>query len=177
MAILTHTRLETHPDGTTGVAGIVNGNWERLEVVFDPALSSGDLSFAAFTKALIRSATLPTISGSRLEWSAAISKPVFRPGNAATSGTAIAVDMAGAVQQDVTLSGDLTATTTNKATGLRVDVLIRAGASLRNLTWPAWKWIGSAAPATLASGKVALLVLRSFGAADTDIVATWTVEP
>jgi hypothetical protein len=34
--IYTITGLESHPDGTVGLNGIINGNWQRLEDIFSP---------------------------------------------------------------------------------------------------------------------------------------------
>ncbi len=36
MALLTITGLESHPVGTSGLNGIVNANWLRLESIFGP---------------------------------------------------------------------------------------------------------------------------------------------
>lgn len=76
MATLPITHLETHPDGTTGVAGIVNSNWGRLETVFDPALSAADASYGAFWKAVVRSAATPS-NGQAIVWDTALGKPKF----------------------------------------------------------------------------------------------------
>ncbi len=177
MATLPNTRLETHPDGTTGAAGIVNGNWERLELLFNPAMGSSDPSYNAPLKMLMRSATLPATNGASLQWDTSATRMVARPGVATGSGTAPAVDFKGALMLDYTLTGDATFTVTNQGSGWKVDVLVRAGGSLRNLTFPAWNWVGSAAPASLASGKVAILELRAFGNTAADVVARWTVQP
>ena len=39
------------------------------------------------------------------------------------------------------------------------------------------KWVGAAAPATLAANKVALLHLWCFGPNDSDVVARYLAEP
>lgn len=50
MAIKETTGLETHPSGTTGLNGIINGNWERLDDIFthrkSEVLASSVLNFA-----------------------------------------------------------------------------------------------------------------------------------
>lgn len=75
------------------------------------------------------------------------------------------------------LSGDVTFTTANLAEGRRLEVLVFADGTPRNLTFPAWRFIGAAAPATIAADKAARLVLIATGNADADVVAEWTVQP
>ncbi len=36
MAVYTITGLENHPVGTSGLNGIINANWQRLEDIFTP---------------------------------------------------------------------------------------------------------------------------------------------
>ena len=79
--------------------------------------------------------------------------------------------------QTVTLTGDVTITTSNKAAGRSLLVRLIASGGVRTFTaLPAWVWVGGTAPASLASGKRALLSLTCFGTADTDIVAAYAVE-
>ena len=80
----------------------------------------------------------------------------------------------------IALSGNITLTTSNvgpewgKWKLLRLD----ADASPRTLAFPAgWIWVGSAAPTSIAANKKGILELFSFGSADADIVARWTVQP
>jgi len=50
--------------------------------------------------------------------------------------------------------------------------------SSRTLTWPAgWRWIGGAAPGSLAANKIGWLELLSTTTADTGVLAQWSVEP
>jgi len=78
--------------------------------------------------------------------------------------------------QTVTLAGNITFTTSNRAAGRSLTLRIIGDGSIRNLTFPAWVFMG-AAPTTLAAGKTALLTIESFGTADADIVASYAVEP
>jgi hypothetical protein len=49
---------------------------------------------------------------------------------------------------------------------------------VRNFTFPGgWKFIGAAAPASIAANKTALLTLTGFGANDSDVTAEYVVEP
>lgn len=75
------------------------------------------------------------------------------------------------------LTGNVTLTTANLAAGRRLEVLIFADGSTRNLTLPSWRFIGGAAPTTIAANKVGKLVLISTGTTDGAVVAEWTVQP
>jgi hypothetical protein len=78
----------------------------------------------------------------------------------------------------VTLTGNITFASSNRAAGRSVTIRIVGDSSSRTLTWPAgWKWIGAAAPSTLAANKVAVLTVTFFGTADSDAVAAYAVEP
>lgn len=78
----------------------------------------------------------------------------------------------------LTLSGDVTFTTSNLAAGRTYVVRILPGASSRNLTFPAgWVFLGSAAPSSVAANKTAVLSLTAFGTANTDVVASYAVQP
>lgn len=74
----------------------------------------------------------------------------------------------------VSLTGNVTFTTSAKAAGQFVTVRVVCDGSNRTLTWPGtWVWVGSTAPATLLANKVGLLSLICFGTADSDVVASW----
>ena len=76
------------------------------------------------------------------------------------------------------LTGDVTFTLGNKVSGVGMALLLSAGGSLRNLSWPSgMKWVGAAAPASLAANKVAVVQLWCFGATDADVVARYLAEP
>lgn len=79
--------------------------------------------------------------------------------------------------QTVTLTGDVTFTTSNKAAGVYLTVRVVGDGSNRTLAFPAWKFVGTVAPTTLVANKVAILTLICFGTADTDIVASWVSQP
>ena len=78
----------------------------------------------------------------------------------------------------ITLTGNVTFSATGFAYGTYLNLRILSDGTARNMTWPAgWKFVGSAAPASIAANKTALLHLWSFGLADTDVVAQYIVEP
>ncbi len=77
----------------------------------------------------------------------------------------------------VTLAGNITFTTSNRAAARSRTIRIIGDGSSRTLTFPAgWKFVGGTAPTALASSKVGVLAITAFGTADTDIVAAYAVE-
>ena len=78
----------------------------------------------------------------------------------------------------ISLTGDLTLTTTNRVAGGRTDLRLICDATIRTLTFPAgWIFTGAARPADIAASKTGHLILEWFGTADTDCLARWRVEP
>lgn len=100
-----------------------------------------------------------------------------RPIRTLTYAATTDLDFAGADCRDLALTGDVTFTTSNKASGLSLRIRIKADGSTRNFTFPGWVFVSGAAPASIASGKTSILELQAFGTADTDIVARYSVEP
>jgi hypothetical protein len=92
----------------------------------------------------------------------------------ATTGT-INLDLSvltGTVQR-ITLTGNPTFTTSNRASGRLMQLRLAAGGSARTLAWPAgWVAFGVALPTALASGAVLRVAIECHGTADTDIDAT-----
>jgi len=76
----------------------------------------------------------------------------------------------------ITLAGIVTFTTSGRSYGREIIVATTAGASLRTLTFPAWIFVGSAAPANIAAKKHALLRLWSIGTTDSSVYDKWDVE-
>lgn len=158
MALQPATGLETHPAGTIGLNGIIDGNWQRLEAIF-AAMETAGPDDAFFWDATGKTFTRRTAQ------------------SALTYAGTTNIDLAAALTQTLALTGNLTLTTSNRAAGRRVSVVITADASLRTLTFPAWKFLGAAAPADIAAGKTGLLELHSTGTTDAAVIAHWTVEP
>jgi hypothetical protein len=78
----------------------------------------------------------------------------------------------------IALTGNLTLTTSNLASGRAKFIRLTADASTRTLTFPAgWTFLNSTAPGTLAAGKTALLFLIAFGTTDSTVVASYAVQP
>lgn len=87
------------------------------------------------------------------------------------------LDFSGNDHRSVTLSGDITFSTSNRAAPRTLVIRIVGDGSIRAFTFPAWVFIGAAAPASIAANKVAILSLTCFGANDTDIIAAYAVQP
>src|SRR4051812_18111156 len=87
------------------------------------------------------------------------------------------IDLDGASLQTVSLTGNVTFTTSNRASGKSVSVRIICDASTRNFTFPSWVPLGAALPASIAASKTAVLSLTCYGPNDTDIVAAYAAQP
>lgn len=97
---------------------------------------------------------------------------------AITYGATVNIDMAAVDGQyrTISLTGDLTFTSSNRAAGRMVVIRLIADASDRTLTFPAdWKFLGTK-PASIAASKTGVLSLTFFGTADADCVAAWGVQ-
>lgn len=96
----------------------------------------------------------------------------------ATTGT-VNLDFASlnGTYQTITLTGNPTFTTSNLAAGRTVTLILTAGGSSRTLAFPAWVFVGAAAPTTLASGKVGVFTVTATSTTDASCVATYAAQP
>lgn len=96
-----------------------------------------------------------------------------------TSGApSFAVDFDGKAHQVISVENNATFTTSNRAAAsneVKVVDLILTSTGAFTFTFPAWRWV-TAIPASIPSGKRAVLSLRCIGTADTDVVAAYAVE-
>lgn len=94
-----------------------------------------------------------------------------------TTGT-VNLDMAAltGTEQSITMTGNITFTTSNIANGQTVDLELIAGASTRTITYPAWAAYGAALPTSLASGKTVMISLRPRGTTDASVRAAAAVS-
>jgi hypothetical protein len=178
MALTTILEIETHPDGTVGIASIVNGNWERLEEIFDPALASSDSAYQAFWRALVRSATDPVSDNAMIHWDAATSKPQWKEGFAShTFASPFSIDAHGGVIQYMSITSNLNLQSlTDQHAGDRVVFIIenQSGAT-RNLSFPSgWIFLGTK-PTNIADGVVAKLELDCIGTTDATVIADYEI--
>lgn len=95
-----------------------------------------------------------------------------------TSGT-VNLDMASVhgTIQTIAASGALTFTTSNRAAGREVTLVIAAGGSSRTLAWPAWLAVGAALPTSLASGKTLVATVTFTDTTDAAAIAAAAVQP
>jgi hypothetical protein len=76
----------------------------------------------------------------------------------------------------ISLTGNLTFTTSNRANGRTVTIRLVCDSTQRTLTFPTdWKFVGSK-PADIAASKVAVLSLTFFGTGDADCIAAYGVQ-
>lgn len=73
--------------------------------------------------------------------------------------------------QTITLTGNPTFTTSNRAAGRAFELRLASGGSARTITWPAWVAFGAALPTSLASGKTLSVALRCLGTTDVSVDA------
>lgn len=87
-----------------------------------------------------------------------------------TTGT-VNLDLAAlaGTEQQITATGNITFTTSNRAAGQRGRLRIAAGGSTRTLTWPSWTAFGVALPTSLASGKVLRVAWDCTGTTDASV--------
>jgi hypothetical protein len=77
-----------------------------------------------------------------------------------------------------TLTGNVTFTAILPRGFKRATVLVVGDTVSRTLTWPSpWRWVGSAAPTSLAANKSAILELLIFADNDGSVLARWSVQP
>jgi hypothetical protein len=75
----------------------------------------------------------------------------------------------------ISLTGDISLTTGNRASGKSMAVRFVADGSNRSFTFPAWVFVGSA-PTQIVASKTGVLALTCFGSAESDIVAAYAEE-
>jgi hypothetical protein len=95
-----------------------------------------------------------------------------------TYGPTSVIDFIQGDAQTVTLTGDTIFATANIQQGQSVLIRVIAGASSRNLTFPAgWTWLPSSvgAPTSIGAGKTAQLAIMAWTSLDSGIVAAWVV--
>lgn len=94
-----------------------------------------------------------------------------------TYASTTSLDFATAPFKTVVLTGAVTFASANLVAGKTATIRITGGASSRNYTFPAgWVFVMTA-PTALAANKTGLLILRSFGTADANVVAWYAVQP
>lgn len=79
--------------------------------------------------------------------------------------------------RSLTLAGNVTFTTSNRAAPKTVTIRIIGDGSTRNFTFPAgWTFVGGTAPTSIAANKTGILTATCFGANDSDIIYAYAVQ-
>lgn len=151
MATLTNTRLTTFEAGTPNIGALILENFLGVELILDPATSSGETVYGLLHRVLRGHA----------------------PGVDAIAYSATpAISFTGKAAQVISLTGNATFSFSNLAAGRPVRLLIAADATPRTLAWPAGvNWVGS--PILSIDANAFLIVeLISAGTTDTDVWVT-----
>jgi len=157
-------------NGTTKILEIQGGvNWIASSLINASIDANGN---ALFVDVSTTSLSATTLSATQLTVSRAI---ITQTVLTYAASTAINFDLNSF--RTIALTGDITFTTSNLAAGKSVSLKILADGSIRNFTFPAWIFVGAAAPASIAANKTAILTLTAFGAADANVVAAYAVQP
>ena len=169
------TKLLTVDGPTSGISAQTTA-----EVV-----GSGSTTIAVDLATAEAAGTLPEANGGTGQTTMAAAGICMEAGGSACNITQGTIDYAASIEADfaaqsigiVTLTGVLTITTANLAAGRSFTLAIVGDGSERALTLPAWKFVGAAAPATIAASKTGILSLLSIGTTDGAVVAAWAVQP
>ncbi len=94
-----------------------------------------------------------------------------------TYAASVNIDLATANWKNISLTGNISFATTNRAARREIRMRIICDSTLRTFTFPAWKWLGGTAPANIGVSKTGVLALRCWGTNETDVHAQWIVEP
>jgi len=92
-----------------------------------------------------------------------------------TYGATTNINFDGNAFQTLSLTGNVTFTTSNLAVGKSVTLKILCDGTSRTFTFPAWIWTG-VAPTSIAIGKVAMLTLYSSGTTNAGVVAYYSEQ-
>jgi hypothetical protein len=168
----TADRVISFPDAT-GVVGLVAGTDGQIIFNSNSAYSaSSNLTFdsATDTLSVVNASVTGTLTASKSELTQATLS------YAAT--TDIDFATVTGTYQTISLTGDVTFTTSNRAAGRSVVARILSNDSDRNFTFPAgWKFLGTLAPTSITANKTAILSITLFGTEDSDAVCAYSVEP
>lgn len=97
-----------------------------------------------------------------------------------TYAATVDIDFTAADYRTLSLTGNVTFTTSNRAAPRTVSIQIISDGSTRMFTFPAgWtsRFVGGTSPTGIAANKIAILTVTCFGANDSDIVAAYAAQP
>jgi hypothetical protein len=153
MAIQPNTGLETHPSGTTNPNGIITGNWEQIERLFDPETSWTDDYANTVRDAILKDGT-----------------------EALTDGAAVEIDMAKQPIKTLAITQNTTFTIANPKKGARVLLEMTATGGPFTLTWPGTVLFYDTAT-SIAANKGALVELVCKDSTTPAFFATFKAQP
>jgi hypothetical protein len=148
--------------------GATNNEFETTLTITDPA-ADRTITFpdATGTVALTNSPTVP-LSAQNIQIAVGT--------GLATTGTVNLDFSTDGYKTQAALTGNITYTASNYAAGRSVTIRVINGATLRTLTFPSgWVFLGTK-PANIASSKVGVLTITSFGTTEANCVAAWSVQ-
>jgi len=106
--------------------------------------------------------------------------PTWAPSLGSSLGTTgtVNLDMAAldGTYQTISMTGNITFTTSNRAAARQVTIKLIPGGSARTLTWPSWISLQGDLPTTLASGKVAVFTVVFWDTTDAAATAACSVQ-
>lgn len=97
--------------------------------------------------------------------------------SALTSAASTLIDFSLNGVREITVTNDVTFATTNLSHGVTITLVLAGDNSDHAFTFPAWIFTGASAPAILPANKSALLWLYCRSAADTNVIASYQVQP
>ena len=159
MAIQTNTRLESTETGVTNQAGVINANWQQLELIFNPANASHDYD------------------GTAGDVGNLVRDNVYRDGaEALTDDGSVDIDFTKKPMKTLSTTQATTFTMSNVGAGKFVKLRIIDDGTGRGLTWPGsnFVWVTTALATTVAS-KVHIVELFSFDG--TEVIAKAYSQP
>jgi len=77
----------------------------------------------------------------------------------------------------LTITGNVTFATANLAANRAYRLKITGTSTNAVPTFPAWKFVGAAAPTNITAAKVSILTLEAWGTTDATVVATFAEQP
>lgn len=151
--------------------GGASGAYADLLRLLNP---SGGIVLQGKTNGMIYSAAL---TGNRQLFSDVNTNIVAASVSNLTWASTVDLSFNSAPYQYLIVTNDTTFTSSQLGAAKAVSVKMFAGTTNYTLTFPAWKFIGSTAPTTLASNKTAVLSITAFDGNTTNVVAAYAVEP
>jgi hypothetical protein len=174
----TIVNADINPSAAIALSKLATSTSANLASIISDETGTGVLVFGTspdFTTGItIGGIAVPTISNT-----AAISGKTFTlPHSTLTYAATTNIDASVDEFRTVTLTGNITFSTSNLAAGRSKTIRIIGDGSSRTLAFPGgWTFVGAAAPTSLAANKTAILTITAFGSTDSTVIAAYAVQP